>query len=351
MEIGDSPWKVGLVTFLGLTIPMLLLVAAGRVEPIHLVQPGPLGPSAAMIEEEFGPDAFVRDDVGYDGQMFWVVAHHFPDLDEATPGLDQPSYRLQRILLPALASLAGGGAPSALALAVLTMAGAALCCAAVADLAMRYGRPTWTGYLALVPLLFAVALTTAEPLAYGLGFLGLCLADRDRHLAAAACITLGTLTRETAALFAVGAVVPQGVSWLRGRRPFEASWLAYGMVAVVPGLWALYVRSRFEDSYAVDRVVLLGLVQGSARHLVIGGIGVAACAVGVVLWRDAPRLALTAATYGIFTLAVSTLVLEPWHLYRIIAPGAALGLAGAAGELRRRRTTTGPAPPATARAS
>jgi hypothetical protein len=329
--------RIGTTVLLGLTIPMLLLVATGRVEPIQLLHPGRAGPSSGLVEEAFGPDAFLRDDVGYDGQQFWVIADTFPDLDAAAPGLDDPSYRLQRITQPALAAVAGGGSASALALVLLTYLGAALCCAGLADLAQRYGRPAWLGYLALVPLLYAIALVTSEPLAYGLGFVGLCFADRDRHVAAALCITLGALTRETAALFVVAAALPLAAALLRRQRRFSAAWLTYGLVAVVPVLWGAYLRSRFEVGYTEQRILLLGLGRGTAGQFALGAIGVAACAVGVVRWRDAAPLALTAATFGALALVLGTDVLEPWHFFRVVAPGVAIGLAGLAAGLSPRR--------------
>jgi hypothetical protein len=125
------------------------LLATGTRSAASFLDPGGLGPSAAIICRDFGPAAVPAGQTGYDGQRFYAVARFFPDLTRAAHYLDAPHYRLLRIGAPALASVAGRGTALVVALLALNVLGVGLAVGALADLARRHGRPAWIGYAAV----------------------------------------------------------------------------------------------------------------------------------------------------------------------------------------------------------
>src|SRR5258708_20925863 len=108
---------------------------------------------------------------GYDGQFIYYLAR---DGWAALPHLDNPPYRLQRILFPALCRLLSGGNATAIAwLMVGINAAAILATTALAtDWLVRQGLSRWYGliYPLFVDTFLSYSRDLTHPLPYGLPF-------------------------------------------------------------------------------------------------------------------------------------------------------------------------------------
>lgn len=171
-----------------------------------------------------GDIAVNRASSGYDGQFFYRLA-----LDPATAQktdfgitLDNPPYRHQRILYPALAwALSGGGRPGLLPSVLIGINVACLLLLAWlgTKIAVDHGRPPVHGaVLALVPA-FAVSLARdlTEIVALTFVVAALVALRRARPAVAGVSLALAALARETTL------VVPAALAavwlWRRWRRP------------------------------------------------------------------------------------------------------------------------------------
>lgn len=171
-----------------------------------------------------GDIAVNRASSGYDGQFFYRLA-----LDPATAQktdfgitLDNPPYRHQRILYPAMAwALSGGGRPGLLPSVLVGINVACLLLLAWlgAKIAVDHGRPPVHGAaLALVPA-FAVSLARdlTEIVALTFVVAALLALRRTRPALAGVALALAALARETTL------VVPMALAavwlWRRWRRP------------------------------------------------------------------------------------------------------------------------------------
>lgn len=333
LEVARTARSVGAITFVGLLLPFLFGLAAGTLQPIELMRVGEQSPAAPLAIDQYGPESVSKGDAGYDGAFFWAVADQLPDFDAAARYVDDAPYRFQRILPSAIASLAGGGDRSAISLVLLSLAGAALCTAALADLALRHGRPAWVGFLALIPLAFSLGYSTGEPLAFGLGLLGLCCADRRQHVAAVALITLGALARESVVVFGLGVGLGLLVELMRSR-PREnrayASIALYGLPLAVSLAWAAYLRARFDSVDKSTRIDVLGILDAGAWGILLGVAIFALGLLGAWRWRDVPVVWGTSLGFatGILLYYGDLFILRA--LPRVSAPAIALGLASLA---------------------
>lgn len=82
----------------GLGIAVWATVASGMLPLTAFITPGPEGPAASLIVEDFGAGAFHGSETGYDGQQAYPIARFFPDLEAAAPHTDAPRYRMLRVL-------------------------------------------------------------------------------------------------------------------------------------------------------------------------------------------------------------------------------------------------------------
>jgi hypothetical protein len=328
--------RTGGVTLAALAVTIAVFLGSGTMTALDMLRPGELGPSAGLVEQVVGPDALMPDEVGYDGQQLWAMAETFPDLDAAAPHVDDPAYRFQRILTPMLASVAGGGQASALALVALTVLGVALCVGCTTDLCVRHGRTPLGGYLAILPLAWAIGYSTTEPVAYGLATLGLCLADRRRYVAAGVAIAAGGLARESAVAFALAVGLALGIEWAQHRRrpPWSAAWLLLP-VAVV-GAWTIWVRSAYEATSREQRIVPFGIVDASATGLLLGTGTLALAVLAIWGWRDVPVVWTTSLAFGAMVLTYYGPLFRGPALLRVSAPVLTFGLVALV-ELARRR--------------
>lgn len=313
--------RIGVASAAAATIVLAALLLSGAMEPVDLLFPGARGQAQVLIED-FGAEA-VPDRFSYDGQDIYVIAREMPDVAQASrDGI--PAFRMRRILQPLIAWPAPAGTATVLALVLSNVVGLGLAAGSLADLAARHGRQPLTGYAAVPALAFSLIITTSEPIAFGLGLLGLALVDRARLIPAVAVLGLAALGRETALVMAIAA----GVAVAR-----ERSWLAGAAVAGLPivpfGIWVLWL-DRLVPADTIQSSTLFGfldLPDLTTLDVVSVVATVALMVLAVWRWRDVPLAWLTAAG---FLAACSFYIGDQyqWHgLPRVSAVGVALGLA------------------------
>lgn len=170
---------------------------------------------------------------GYDGQFAYQIALRLTD---ATPYLDVPAYRYQRILYPLLARALALGNAAWIPWTLILVNGAALVGSAwfMERLLEGYGASRWYALgLGLYSGQFlAFRLDLQEPLAVCLVLAALWALREERWLLCAALLALATLTKETSLTFVAGVVL-----WLLWTRRWRTTALVTG-VAVAP--MALY---------------------------------------------------------------------------------------------------------------
>jgi hypothetical protein len=295
---------------------------SGAAAPVDLLLAGNKPPAGEVLVDDFG-STVDHDRFNYDGTYVYLVARYFPDIEAAAEVVPGARYRLTRILPSAIASVGGEGTPIVLVLTLLGVVGIGLASAGLADLAMRHGGRARSGYAALFALVLPLLLCMPEPLAFGLAFAGLALADRRRYWAAAALFAFAGLARETALTLTVVAVV------LAFRRGDRAEGGIMGAVAVLPyALWWLAVRATVERSYTPLELLGFRDVTGlDAADVVAIAVTLALTIFAVVRWRDAPALWLSAAAFLAWFLVYDQTSYDWRSLPRISAPSVALGLA------------------------
>lgn len=142
--------------------------------------------------------------LGYDGQFAYFIASN---PSGAIPHLDEPAYRLQRILYPLLARLLSLGRVELvpLGLVLVNLVALALGTSAFAELLRRENAPSWT------PLLFFAWFGVGQALLYDLNEItalafalwGLFFFFREKVLIAGLLFGLGALAKDMTFLFAI----------------------------------------------------------------------------------------------------------------------------------------------------
>lgn len=317
-----EPLRVGIVSGVAAGIVLALFLLSGAMHPVDLLFPGGRSTGADFIVRDFGADA-VPDRFSYDGQEMYVIAREFPDLESArSEGIGQ--FRIRRVLQPLMVWPLPKGDATVLALALTNVLGLALAAGALADLSARHGRDARLGYAACAALAFPLIITTTEPLAFGLGLLGLALADRQRFALAILAFSLAALGRETASVMALAA----GLAIAH-----RGAWRVALAVALAPitalAAWAVWL------SHAVARdtlqsTALFGFLDLPKLGPLDSTLCVATLSLMVIAvwrWRDVPLLALSSLGYlGCCAFYIGDQF--QWHgLPRVSAVGVALGLA------------------------
>jgi hypothetical protein len=326
-----KPRTLGLVAAVVTVFLLGVIMVSQGGRPIALVFPGERGAEGPLVAE-FGYDA-IPQRYPYDGMRTYQVAKHFPDIRGANAE-GVADFRIKRILQPAIASVFDTGNGVVLALAALGAFGVGVATWALADLAFRHGRDPRLGFAALVALAFPAAITTTEPLAFGLALAGLALFDRDRLVAATALFAAAGLGRETA----LAAAAAAALVLLTRRRVLAAG--VVGVFAVSPyALWSAYVSASVPAT-TDPTTQFLGI-----RHVadVLGPfdaavalVGAALIVIAVVSWRDVPVLATTSAMFLAACLVYNSDSYR-WHAFlRLSALGVALGISGGLGALSAR---------------
>ena len=181
---------------------------------------------------------------GYDGQFALYAAL---DPSQAHHYIDEPSYRLGRILYPIVARLLAAGQPGAIpwTLLLVNIVAVVLGTFALALLLTRNGvSPGLALLYGCSPALFiAVDRDITEPLAYALVIAAVLAFDSERFLTSAALFGLAGLTRETTLLFPLALLALAAVGLgTRRRRPTEL--MLFASLAAAPYVWwrvALYI--------------------------------------------------------------------------------------------------------------
>jgi hypothetical protein len=289
-----------------------------------------------LLAARFGWDNFIRGD----GRSFVNIAGN---LSGDGLGSGDGAYRYGRILYPLAGLLLAGGNRAwlqwSLPVVNCLALGAAVMCSV--ELAVRRGSSMRRGLIMLaVPAMWMcllVAWSEALLVALLLGFV-VCHEDR-RDLAAAACLALAILTKETAALL----LVPFVVEAMR-RRDRRA--LAVRTAAAVPAfLWWSWTRVQLgawpflADSPSRARAVgppFAGIVElvhdngVNAIHVaeIIMIVAVVGSAVWIWVQQPASVVAGSAAISGAFLLCLGPNVLSySADTLRLLSPTVALILA------------------------
>jgi hypothetical protein len=143
--------------------------------------------------------------IGYDGQFVYYIACSGID---AIPHLDNPSYRLQRILLPTAVRLLSLGIPSLVPwMVIVTNLGSIIAAThLVATWLSTQGLSPWYAliYSLYTGTLMAYSRDLTEPLAFGLAAWGGTLWLREKYAGAVLALALAALTKETTLLFVFG---------------------------------------------------------------------------------------------------------------------------------------------------
>jgi hypothetical protein len=313
--------RIGVASAMAAALALVVLLASGMLEPVDLLFPGARSFGTPTLVDDFGAAA-VPDRFSYDGQEIYFIARNMPNVQQTSrDGIAE--FRLRRILQPLLAWPAPAGNATIFVLVLTNLVGLGLAAGALADLAARHGRDPRVGYAACIALVFPLAITTTEPLAFGLGLLGLALVDRRRLVAAVAALGLAGLSRETALVMAVAA----GLEVARIR-----SWRLGALVAAVPVLvfagWAVRLRQLVPSGPQPSELLgFLDLPAQSPLDVVTLVVTLTLMVVAVWRWRDVPLLWLTAAGFlGACAFYVGDSF--QWEAFvRLSAVGIALGLA------------------------
>ena len=181
---------------------------------------------------------------GYDGQFHFMVAQDLLGSGEVGQFVDNPAYRYQRILYPALAAVWARGDVALLpsALLKLNLLAVAATTALLAWMLRRRQLPPW--YALIYPLFSSLVLATlrdlSEPTALFFLVLSLHFYLEARVVGTAAALALAILGRETA-LALVPVLVLDAMWHRRGTRAALVSAAALGPFA----LWSGYLYSQF----------------------------------------------------------------------------------------------------------
>jgi len=324
----------------GATVVLLLIcwdLNKTGVNVMNLIQPGHQGPSHAAFEHDF-PNAYFPDGEGHDGQQFYAVARNPLHPTEVAADLGQnPRYRLQRILFPALAWVlhpSGGGYGLITALLIVGAAAVVGGGVAAGALSVTLGGPPWGALaFALMPgVYFGARITTADGLAMALVLGALVLSLRERWIWAIVLGIAAVLAREVSIVPLIGLAL-----W---RRDQAGVLLVAGPLAVA-GAWFVTLRAMFPGiAYGSDRAAFLSGVRPSVHYwFSTRGFGSGATVVAAVvlvaaalIWRFRSPLAWPIVLSSVLPLFLNA---EAIHLFdnlsRVLLPSmvlAALALLG-----------------------
>lgn len=147
---------------------------------------------------------------GYDGQFAYYIAR---DWTTAVPHLDNPPYRLQRVLHPLVARLLSLAWPELIPwtlILVNLVALIAAACALAKWLSSQKVSPWYTlTYSLYVGLFLAYSRALTEPLAFALAACGLVAWLRRNYPVAVVLLALGALGKETILLLVFGVAIAE----------------------------------------------------------------------------------------------------------------------------------------------
>jgi hypothetical protein len=179
--------------------------------------------------------------MGYDGQFVYYIAR---DGLAGIPHLDNPPYRLQRILLPILVRLVSFGQPALMPWVAIFINVAVI--VSTTYLLARWldsqGMSAWyaTAHALYVGVFMAYSRNLLEPVAFGLAGLGTVGWLRKKHAVAVTALALAALAKETALLFVFGLALAE---LAQKRLPRSLVVLASSLPLLA---WEGYLLARFD---------------------------------------------------------------------------------------------------------
>jgi hypothetical protein len=220
---------------------------------------------------------------GYDGQFYYRLALD-PLTAKATDfgiTLDTPPFRQQRILYPLVCGIFSAGDPRILPAVMILVNVVALC--VMAWIGANYARAfdvhaLWGAFLPLHPaFLFSLTRNLVEILEVSLLLGSLLLLRRGRPLLATLSLSLAVLTKETALLVAVAAMVAYAWQWWRTKSAGIIRWYYFAVPIALFILWrgflsfhwgsfAAYSSGNSLLGLAVRRAGFLSLRDGVVRN-------------------------------------------------------------------------------------
>ena len=202
---------------------------------------------------------------GYDGQFVYYIANYGAD---GVAHLDNPVYRLQRILLPVIVRLASCGVTSLVPWALISVNLAAIVTSTylLAKWLDDQSLSPWYALMAsmYVGVFLAYTRDLTEPLALCLAASGARLWLKGKPARSVVLLALAALTKETSLVFAFGLLLAALT-----RRDFRSA--LWTSVAVMPLLaWEIYLSVAlgafpFASGPSLERVPLMGI----APHLTL----------------------------------------------------------------------------------
>lgn len=197
---------------------------------------------------------------GYDGQFSYYIARYGGD---AIPHLDNPPYRLQRILYPAVLFLLSLGKPDLIPwmMIAVNLIAIALTTRLLAQWLQERDLSPWyaLAYALYVGTFMAYSRDLTEPLAFYLAALGIVLWFRGRPKWAVAVLALALLAKEITLLFVFGLIA----SSLVGKKPKEALLAALASLPLAAWQGCLFLKFGAFPMTAgppLERIPLNGII-------------------------------------------------------------------------------------------
>jgi hypothetical protein len=196
---------------------------------------------------------------GYDGQFVYYIAR---DGWMALPHVDNPPYRMQRILYPLLVRWVSLGAAPAMPWAMVAINAAAIVVATYLITRWLAAHAVWAWYGLVYPLFIGTVMAYSrdltEPLSCALALAGVACWLDARRVAALGLLILATLTRETTALFIAALAISESLAG-RWRRALALAATLLPLVA-----WQVYLSAQLGRS-GLATVAILGVLP--ARYM------------------------------------------------------------------------------------
>lgn len=248
-RINSPRWTSAIVAAVYLAFIVLRLAAGGN-DPSIFVLAGDKFVDANRAPE--GLKVLVNWD-GYDGQFFYRLA-----LDPFTTKvtdfgirLDNPPWRQQRIVYPALVRLLSLGRADLVPWLLIAVNYVSLCLIGWIGgaVAQSMGRPAlWGLVFPLYPgFLFTLACDTTEILQVGLVLTSLWLLMRHRPRLATGALTLAVLTKDPALLVAVGAMIAYLLERWKRTGESKIKWYYFVIPGFVFAVWQVFLFSRWQQ--------------------------------------------------------------------------------------------------------
>lgn len=204
-----------------------------------LVDAAPDAAGFPLLQRDFPDGSQTQYGGNHDGAYFYAIARSLPSVQDAGPYLDRPTYRLQRILYPALARIVApddrgdGLVTGLLVVGIVGVFGLGI---ATGALSSTLRGPWWLAVVA--PLctgcMISLRVSTPDPLALALVFGAIAASLRGRLPLSLVLAVAAVLTRESTLLVLAGFAF-----WRRDRDAV----LLVAAPALAAGLWWAYVHS------------------------------------------------------------------------------------------------------------